>query len=342
MNKLMKKTVTVALAGAFMFSMASTGFAQTTAPAAGLADMPTAVVEPARTLGVVQMYGKIVDINKDGQTLSIEVQPNEGESMIFHIDESTYVLDAENALPMDLEKRTNDMVSVYYGPAVTMSIPAQSHAVAIFGNAKAELDFPRYAAVEAVEKLDNGDIRVTTDGGSRIVTLGKDMPISPYLTKNIVTLNDVQKGSQMVLWYDVMTLSMPAQATAQKAVLLHTPEADTAEAADIIIDGTQITAAGSVIDGAAYTTKIGEETVTMVPARAVAQKLGYDVLWNEGTVTLNLHGYAKSATYTVGSTDYGLNRMLVKLNAAPENKDGVTYVPLNFFSEVLKVTVNSK
>lgn len=340
MNKLMKKTVTVALAGAFMFSMASTGFAQTTAPAAGLADVATAVVEPVKTLGVVQMYGEIVSINKDGQTLAVEVQPAEGDSMIFYVDESTYVLDAENALPMDLEKRTNDMVSVYYGPAVTMSIPAKSHATVIFGNAKEELDFPRYAAVEAVEKLDNGDIRVTTDDGSRIVTLGKDMPISPYLTKNIVTLDNVKKGSQLVLWYDVMTLSMPAQATAQKAVLLHTPEVE--EAADVAVEGTQITVAGTTINNAAYTKTSGDEAVVMVPARAVAQKLGYDVLWNDGTVTLKLQEAAKSATYTVGSTDYGLNRMLVKLNTAPENKDGVTYVPLNFFSEVLQVTVSSK
>ena len=341
MNKLMKKTVTVALAGAFMFSMASTGFAQTTTPAVGLADSVPAVMEPVQTPSVVQMYGHIVAVEKEGDTLAVEVKPaDEGESMIFYVDESTYILDAMNGLPMDLEKRTSDEVSVYYGPAVTMSIPAKSHATAIFGNIAADAAFPLYAKVEAVEQLEDGSVRITTDSGSRLVTLGKDMPISPYLTKNIVTIDDVKKGSELVLWYEVMTLSLPAQANAQKAIILNIPIEE--ETADVSVNGTQITVAGALIDGASYTKAVGEETAVMVPARAIAQKLGYEVVWDNGTVTLKLQNAAKSATYTVGSTDYGSNRMLVKLNAAPENKDGVTYVPLTFFSEVLGVTTSSK
>ena len=337
MNKLMKKTVTVA----FMFSMASTSFAQTTTPANNAADAVPAVVEPLRTPSVVQMYGTIVSVDKRDKQLSIEVKPaDEGENMIFHIDESTYVLDAMNGLPMDLEKRTGDAVSVYYGPAVTMSIPAQSHATAVFGNVAADAAFPLYAKVEALEKLDDGSVRITTDNASRLVTLAKDMPITPYLTKNIVTINDVKKGSELVLWYDVMTLSLPAQANAQKAVLLHSPAVE--EAADVTVDGAQISVGGQIIDGAAYTVEAESAAVIMVPARATAQALGFDVLWDNGTVTVKRHDGAESATYTVGSTDYGYNRMLAKLTVAPENKDGVTYVPLSFFSDVLKFTVSHK
>lgn len=351
MNKMTKKTMTVVLAGTFMFSMATAGFAQTAAiPVAELTSAVPAVVQEVQALGVSQMYGTIVDVNKEGSTTAVEVQSADGtDTMIFYIDDNTYLIDAMTGIPMDLDKRTTDQVSVYYGPAVTMSIPAKSTATAIIGNIAQDASYPRYAKVEAVETLDNGDIAVTTDSGSRIVTLGKDMPISPFVTKNIVSIHDITKGSELVLWYDVMTLSLPAQANAEKAVLLHVADAEqpveTPEAAEaqIIVAEGKISVAGTEIAGNAYTVNDEDgNAYTMVPARAIAEQLGYEVLWSDGTVTVKLKDAAQSATYTVGSTHYGANRMLVNLPVAPENKDGVTYVPLSFFSETLHITVSGQ
>ncbi len=42
----------------------------------------------------------------------------------------------------------------------------------------------------------------------------------PYQTKNIVKLSDITPGSELVLWYEAVTLSLPAQAATDKAVLI--------------------------------------------------------------------------------------------------------------------------
>ena len=238
MNKFTKRTVTVVLAGSFMFSIAATGWAQTTTTTEPQTPAP-AVVQPIQALGVSQMYGTIVNIEKrTNSAMSIEVKPADGgESMIFHVNNETFFIDAMTGAPMDLDKRTTDGVSVYYGPAVTMSIPAQSPAAAVIGNIAEGATYPRYAKVEAVEKLSDGGLLITTDAGSRVITLGKDMPITPFKTKNIVSLADVTVGSELALWYDVMTLSLPAQATADKAVLLAAADPAEAQAQVVVKDG---------------------------------------------------------------------------------------------------------
>ncbi|MGE4549705.1 MAG: copper amine oxidase N-terminal domain-containing protein, partial [Intestinibacillus sp.] len=49
---------------------------------------------------------------------------------------------------------------------------------------------------------------------------GKDTPVSPYLTKNIVTNADIRVGTRFFAWYDVVALSYPGQTGATRAVLL--------------------------------------------------------------------------------------------------------------------------
>ncbi|MCL2337180.1 MAG: stalk domain-containing protein, partial [Firmicutes bacterium] len=56
--------------------------------------------------------------------------------------------------------------------------------------------------------------------GSTIVTINRDTPIYPYLTRNIVTIDQISVGSQLLMWYPAVALSYPAQATATQTVIL--------------------------------------------------------------------------------------------------------------------------
>ena len=125
-----------------MLSMASTGFAQTTTPAAGLADAVPAVMEPVQTPSVVQMYGQIVAVEKEGDTLAVEVKPaDEGESMIFYVDESTYILDAMNGLPM--ERRIFSATRSMWRKC-SLKEARQAHFTALCREARLPLPIPRH------------------------------------------------------------------------------------------------------------------------------------------------------------------------------------------------------
>lgn len=56
--------------------------------------------------------------------------------------------------------------------------------------------------------------------GSRNITVNQNTRVVPFVTKNIVSMSDITVGSEVLLSYDVITLSDPGLATADKVVLL--------------------------------------------------------------------------------------------------------------------------
>lgn len=86
----------------------------------------------------------------------------------------------------------------------------------------------------------------------------------------------------------------------------------------------------------------GVRACIMVPLRAVAEKLGFEVVWN-GDNTITVTGDALYANLTIGEDRYftaptqeGLmGASLFSLGMAPYAVNGVTYVPLGLFDALL-------
>lgn len=76
-----------------------------------------------------------------------------------------------------------------------------------------------------------------------------------------------------------------------------------------------------------------EDGTLMLPLRALAEALGFDVTWDDVTRSIRL---GVAINITIGSTSYLVGRMApIELTHAPVIVEGRTYVPIEFFSEVL-------
>jgi len=153
---------------------------------------------------------------------TIEVKSaRDGSTMVLDLAARPYIVDAVTGQPLGLQDRTTDHVIAYYGPVVTQSLPPRSNPIVILCNVPQEGYFvaPQYARVESLIKA-NDHVKVMVHGGSLIVTIPRDAPISPYLTRNIVTIDNIEVGADLLLWYPFVALSYPGQATAQKTVIL--------------------------------------------------------------------------------------------------------------------------
>lgn len=82
----------------------------------------------------------------------------------------------------------------------------------------------------------------------------------------------------------------------------------------------------------------------MVPLRELAETLGYEITWKqkEQSAEVTKQGTPVWSLVQVGKDEYNLNRMRVKLGAAPLNKSGKIFVPVEFFEECLQVSVSVK
>lgn len=108
----------------------------------------------------------------------------------------------------------------------------------------------------------------------------------------------------------------------------------------------QVTAASGEAAAPGFAVEIdgedcGAQAHVMVPLRAVAEKLGFTVAWDNGAVTVT--GPERYAQLTVGTDQYfaaparegAMGASLFSLGCAPVLMGDVTYVPVELFDALL-------
>lgn len=92
------------------------------------------------------------------------------------------------------------MIYVYPGPAMTLSLPAQMVAQVVFVDIRQDGAVPEYVAAAGPLADDGqGGFLFKTPGG-REFKVPADCQIIPYLTRQMVRLEDIQEGSRCLLW----------------------------------------------------------------------------------------------------------------------------------------------
>ena len=151
-----------------------------------------------------RIYGPVTK-QEDGR-LSIDNQSDmsiSGEIILNVSEEYTYILDAVTGLPLKEEDiKDGDTIYVYIGPAMTMSLPPMTNADVIFANIPADAKVPDYIEVQSLVTDAATSKSVLTAADGTEYTVESDCNIFPYLTRNIVTLDDLTQGRKCVVWSD--------------------------------------------------------------------------------------------------------------------------------------------
>lgn len=312
----MKKLLSAILAIIMIVSM-STVFAQE-----GVISVKPVIESPVRN--VISTKGEIKEINKEQVSVLGKGAYSE---IVLNIQDSTYILNAQDGTQIpfkDLKK--GDAITAYFGPKVTKSIPPQGNAIALIVGTPETGSAGMYMKVATAEQNKDGNIKVLCTNSDRLVTIRPDI---------FAQTTDIKEGSELIVWYEMMTMSMPAQETATKVVLLPAK-------ADIRVH----TGAGTIVaNGKELALSVDDRieskgNTLMLPLRVIGESLGYTVAWDDETRTVELqNGACTMATMTIGSRTYGKYKMAVQLDYAPEIINGKTLVPVEFFTDLMKLKV---
>lgn len=300
------KKLSIVLLLIFMMISANTVFAQ-------------AVEE--RSNNIFNTIGIIDSIDKDSIAISGE---GTYKNLILRVTDESYILNGKTGENLDFSTlKEHSSVSVYYDGRMTRSIPPIGFAKAIVVGDNDENGL--YMQVREVEKIQDG-VRVLCSNGDRLVTIKNDI---------LADAKNISAGDELLVWYKAMTLSLPGQAVAEKAVILNKKQDITVELLDnsIIIKGNN-----QVIS----TRAIVKNEKILLPLRQIAEKFGYTVSWKEDSKSAELLKGPQFATLTIDSHDYGKNKMRIVLDDAPQMINGVTYVPSEFFEKALELSVKVK
>ena len=261
---------------------------------------------------------------RNGDMITITNDSKKTDSVALHITDDTFVIQNGTGYYLNgFDIREGEQVKAWYGPVLTRSLPPQGKADAVIAGEQNGRPTFTYFNIGKVEPQEDGSVRVLNVNESQYVT------IFPQVYPDVAEL---KAGDKMLLWYEFTTMSMPGQATATKAVLLKQGPADInihTTAGVIAMDGKELA-----------DVKLVEKNNTLyVPLRQIAEALGYTVTWNGEAQTAVVYDGPRSAVCTIGSYDYGQQRMRVQLQYTPELIDGVTMVPVEMLEHVLGYSV---
>lgn len=110
----------------------------------------------------------------------------------------------------------------------------------------------------------------------------------------------------------------------------------------IIIPVTEKATAGPTFTIDAGQLASGPNGSKLVPLRQAAEALGFKITWNGKTHSAEVSRGAQWTQVTIGKNSYAFNRVApFELSAAPKMINGSLYVPLDFFDQVLKLSVSA-
>lgn len=161
------------------------------------ASLTTDLMNPIRISGpVTKTDGNYLTIdNTSGQSYPGEIRVS--------ISEHTRILDAVNGYPVAYEDiKDGESAYIYIGSAMGMSLPPVANASMVLCQVPADFKVPEYLKVSSLELNADGVSGTlhTTTGTS--YTIPADAQILPYLTRNIVRIQDLTKGKTCLLWSD--------------------------------------------------------------------------------------------------------------------------------------------
>ena len=194
----------------FLSALAVCSFLAAAAPSQVLAsELPVdyPVSEPLCVWGTVSRFGDRLSLkNVQGDAAQ--------EELILNISGETRILDAVNGYPAAADSlQDGTVVYAYISQAMALSLPPQSHAELILCEIPADFAVPSYEAVKSLTPADtqNTAWQVTTLRGS-VYKIDASTILLPYLTRNIVTAQDLIEGRNFLVWSS-------ADGTASKIVM---------------------------------------------------------------------------------------------------------------------------
>ena len=236
---------------------------------AALLSIPAAAAEteeetPAR-LGPVAYWGTVTWIDEDSFLLDRGERDDLSDAVVVHVGDAP-CLDAVTGNTLNLDTlEDGDTVYVWVGPAMMLSMPPQSAARLILGNIPADYAVPQYYEITG-SVITEASAVLSVAGSNDTVTVPASAQVSPYLTRNLVTLADLVPGTRILVWSD-------AKGTPEKVLVFAYEYRGYVAAAE---DGT-VSVNGAAVDQKAKTTADGD---TLLPIRAVAEALGMNVRWD--------------------------------------------------------------
>ncbi|MCB2296882.1 hypothetical protein [Clostridium tagluense] len=165
-----------------------------------------------------------VQASESKSRFTIENNKSNNDKLILNLNDATEIISATDGKKLNLtDIKDGVKVKVYYGPAVTASIPPMSTAnMIIVEQGEEESGLCNYGIITDVSLMkENKEIKAIMNGEiDTNLIISEKTEIVDSKTGKVVSYKDIKKGTRVVAYYNITTMSMPPIATPKKVVIL--------------------------------------------------------------------------------------------------------------------------
>lgn len=324
----MNKKIISVLMSVAMLSTAGTAFATTEGIIQG--DILLTSAE-----GIVQDDVMATGADKDEEQASPVIEPNNFNSYVAVINDVE-----EDAISVTIEE---DMVVSFKTSENTVILSADGE--------KTEIKKDDKVIVVSSSLLKTKDVKYA----AAIIVNNEEKDMSVYLDKfdiveerltsadgNLVlNVEDTKEyaGKNLLVFYSMQTMSIPAQTIPDKIVVVESMEAIDTVTISFNVGSNVLDINNNKVEVEVAPYIAGEGT-TLVPLRVISEAFGAEVAWDGETKTVTIIDGKTTIKVVIGSKTALVNGEEKTLEEAAElTGSGVTTVPLRFISETLGAEV---
>ena len=260
-----------------VFALALSVLTMAALPVTGMA-ADDELIAPAPTN--LQYQAETVEVTKIGEN-SLQGKTADGQSIQLDTGDAWFVDNADGT-PADADTvKAGDKIYCYSSSADAEQ-PLARTAVCVLTNLGNSVP----AKLLTVESSTSETDCVVLDCGDVILRVLSDARVTPLMSRERLTAADLVTGTVLLAWYDVETLSLPAQATTDRVVVLDKAEPVEQPEKTVTVK-----------------TQTVDETVC-VPLREAAEALGFTVEWNAAERSVHLTNGTIQSTVIIGTNSY--------------------------------------
>ncbi len=214
----MKKILSIIMAIGMSVSVCASSFANETMLISEDVNLEVSTEDTHVTYDKTKISGVVKNIEED--TLIIEYDENMFGIMF---DENT-CFTTQDGLPIVVgDIKAGDNVNAVVSTMTTRSLPPKAYGYVVTVANDNEALLPIYVEVGEVENKEDNTTVIYSADGEYVVTLSNESQISPLKSRNILSRTDLIKGSCILVYSDMMTMSIPALLNPSKVVVLSIP-----------------------------------------------------------------------------------------------------------------------
>lgn len=227
------------------------------------------------SLAPVRVWGKVTKLESGSLLLNNDNKDDVYNEVVVHLPEGVPCVDAVTGLPLDMSKvKDGDTLYAWVGNAMTMSLPPQTSAIVVVGNIPAGYRVPEFYKITGTDKTvmpaiypapERTEVNLPVAGGETL-KIPVSAQFTPWLTRQIVTVDDLVPGSQILAWKD-------KDGKVEKVLVLpygyrgyYTVNAK----GEVTVNGEKLSVNAKL------------SNPNLLPLRAVAEAVNYDVAWVKG------------------------------------------------------------